>query len=108
MQQAVLNLSDTTFADEIKQGGVVLVDFWAEWCGPCKALTPIIEELAQEFAGRAKVAKVNVADGPEVAQQYGIRSIPYVLVFKDGEKVDELNLTLSKENLTNLIEHHLK
>ena len=67
----------------------VLVDFWADWCGPCHVMAPVIDELAVELAGRATVGKVNVDDEPALAAQYGIRSIPTLLVFKDGELVDQ-------------------
>ena len=67
----------------------VLVDFWADWCGPCHVMAPVIDELATEFTGQVTVGKVNVDDEPSLAQQYGIRSIPTLLVFKDGQLVDQ-------------------
>jgi thioredoxin 1 len=84
-----VELNGTNFADTVKEG-VVLVDFWAAWCGPCRMIAPIIEELAEEYEGKATIAKVDVDTAPEVAQQFGIRSIPTVLFFKDGELVDQM------------------
>ena len=84
--QGVLTLTDQTFDEQIK--GVdepVLVDFWAEWCGPCKVIAPILEEIAQEQEGRLSVAKLNVDDSLEVARRYDVMSIPTLLVFKDGQ-----------------------
>ncbi len=84
-----VELNASNFADTIKEG-VVLVDFWAPWCGPCRMIAPVIEELAADFEGKAVVAKVNTDEAPEVAGQFGIRSIPTVLFFKDGELVDQM------------------
>jgi thioredoxin 1 len=81
-------VNDTQFQAEVLDAGMpVLVDFWAPWCGPCRMLTPVIEELAGENAGTAKVVKINVDDSPGVAQNYGISSIPTVMVFKGGDVV---------------------
>jgi thioredoxin 1 len=82
-------LNGSNFADTIKEG-VVLVDFWAPWCGPCRMIAPVIEELAEDYEGRATIAKVNTDEAGEVAGQFGIRSIPTVLFFKDGELVDQM------------------
>lgn len=84
-----LELNDSNFDEAIKGDKPVLVDFWAEWCGPCKMIGPVVEELAGDYEGKAVVAKVNVDENPEVAGRYGIRSIPTLLVFKGGQIVDK-------------------
>jgi len=84
-----VELNAGNFANTIKEG-VVLVDFWAPWCGPCRMISPIIEELAEEYEGKATIAKVNTDEAPEVAAQFGIRSIPTILFFKDGNLVDQM------------------
>lgn len=82
-------LTKDTFQDQI-QSGITLVDFWAPWCGPCKMQTPIVEELAGEVKGQATIAKVNVDEESDLASQFGIRSIPSLLLFKDGKLVDTM------------------
>ncbi|MCX7597730.1 MAG: thioredoxin [Armatimonadetes bacterium] len=87
----VKNVDATTFEAEVLQSDIpVLVDFWAPWCAPCQMVAPIVEKVAEGFAGRAKVVKVNVDEAPELANQYGIRGIPSLLVFKGGDVVSRL------------------
>jgi thioredoxin 1 len=105
MAANVIELSDASFDTEVIKSNVpVLVDFTATWCGPCKALAPVVEKIATEHAGKYKVAKVDIDDCPATAQKYGIRSVPTVLVFKAGEKKAQHIGVTTKENLLKLLE----
>lgn len=89
MAKNVLELTDNNFDSEVlKSSEPVLVDFWAPWCGPCRMIAPVVEELAGEYAGAVKVGKVNIDDNPNAAMNYGVSSIPTIMVFKGGEVVD--------------------
>lgn len=101
----IVTLTDTNFKDEVLDADEpVLVDFWATWCAPCRQIAPIVEELAEEFEGRAKVGKLDVDNNPRVAQQFGVRSIPTLLFFKNGEVEDQLIGAMSKNELAKRLE----
>lgn len=105
---SIINATDASFdADVLGKDDVVLVDFWAPWCGPCRAIAPALEELAKEYQGRAKVVKVDIDANPESAQRFGIRSIPTLFVFKNGERVENVVGGRSKSDLAALIDKHL-
>ncbi|KHO03462.1 thioredoxin [Rickettsia felis str. Pedreira] len=83
------NVTDSSFKKEVLESDLpVLVDFWAEWCGPCKMLTPIIDEISKELKGKVKVLKMNIDENPNIPSEYGIRSIPTIMLFKNGEQKD--------------------
>ncbi len=104
----VLEVSDSTFEDEVKKSSVpVLVDFWAPWCGPCRTIAPIVEELAQEYQGKIKVVKVNTDDNVKTAQEYRISGIPSLLFFKNGEPVEQMVGVHKKSTLSGMIDKHI-
>ena len=97
----LVELSDSNFAGEVEQHqGVTLVDFWAPWCGPCRMVGPIVEEIAEDYAGKVKVGKLNTDEAPNVAAKYGIRSIPTLIVFKNGEPAEQIVGALPKDHIT--------
>lgn len=96
--------TDDNFQDSALNGGVSVVDFWAEWCGPCRMITPIIEELSKDFDGKATIGKLNVDDNPNVSMKYGIRSIPTILFIKDGEVVDKQVGVTTKQAMVQKLE----
>ena len=105
MNEHTLTFTDDTFSTDVLEADQpVLVDFWAPWCGPCRMLTPTINELADTYAGRVKVGKLNVDDNPETAAQYGVRSIPTLLVIQNGEVVDQVVGAVPKEQLASTLD----
>ena len=102
-----LEITDSNFNDVISKNKTVLVDFWAEWCGPCRMIGPVIEELANEYEGKAIIGKLDVDSNQESSVKYGVRSIPTILTFKDGEIVDRQVGAVPKETLTNVIDSQL-
>lgn len=96
----VLAVTDDNFESEIlKSDTPALVDFWASWCGPCRAIAPVVEEISEDFAGKIKVAKMNVDESPKTPGQYGIRAIPTLIIFKGGEVADQITGAVSKSHI---------
>jgi thioredoxin 1 len=103
-----VELTEANFSQEVlKSDTPVLIDFWAEWCGPCKMIAPVVEELAKEYAGKLKVGKLDVDSHQAVATQYGIRSIPTLLVFKGGKVVDQIVGAVPKKVLADKVSKHV-
>ncbi|MDJ0897847.1 MAG: thioredoxin [Xenococcus sp. MO_188.B8] len=101
-------VTDASFQGEVLESDVpVLVDFWAPWCGPCRMVAPVVEEIAEQYEGQVKVVKLNTDDNPQVASQYGIRSIPTLMIFKDGQRVDMVVGAVPKTTLANTLEKYL-
>lgn len=108
MHSSIIHVTDHTFTDEVLNADVpVLVDYWAEWCGPCKMIAPILDELAEQFAGRVKITKLNIDESPETPPQYGIRGIPTLMLFKDGNVEATKVGAVSKSQLAQFIESNI-
>ena len=108
MSEYIVPVTDDNFDEEVlKSNSPVLVDYWAEWCGPCKAISPFLDEIAGEYAGKLKVAKLNIDENPLVPPKYGIRGIPTLMLFKEGNVEATKVGALSKSQLTAFIDSHL-
>ena len=102
---ALKQVTDASFVDDVlNQKGVVVVDFWAPWCGPCRAMGPIVDECAEEYAGKLKVFKMNVDENPATPARFGIRAIPTLIIFKDGNAVEQHTGSMPKDQLRQLID----
>ncbi len=108
MSQGIVHVTDESFEEEVlKSENPVLVDYWAEWCGPCKVIAPLLQEIAAEYAGRLKVAKINIDENPDTPPKYGIRGIPTLMLFKDGHVEATKVGALSKSQLSAFIDGNL-
>jgi thioredoxin 1 len=106
-KQGVVKLTSSSFEDFLKTDMPVLVDFWADWCMPCRMMAPVMEQLAEEFAGKALFGKVNVDENPDVASRFGIMSIPHFLVFKNGTLAEKVVGAVGRDPLVNTIKKYL-
>jgi len=108
MSEFIHHVNDATFEPEVLKSEVpVLVDYWAEWCGPCKAIAPVLDEVAKEYSGKLKVAKVNVDENQEIPKKYGIRGIPTLMLFKNGNVEAQKVGSLSKSQLTAFLDSNI-
>ena len=103
----ILELNSANFQSTVESGTPVLVDFWAPWCGPCRVIAPILEEIAKEFDGKTLVGKVNVDDSPEIASQFGVRGIPTLILFKGGQIKGQMVGVNPKSNIVSLVQKNL-
>ena len=108
MSEHIHHVTDATFKAEVLESPLpVLVDYWAEWCGPCKMIAPILDEVAKEYTGKLKVAKLNIDDNPRTPGEYGIRGIPTLLLFKGGKVVEQIVGLVDKGTVARAIEKHV-
>lgn len=108
MNENIVKVSDDSFDNDVlSASGPVLVDYWAEWCGPCKQIAPVLDEIADEYNGRLTVAKLNIDDNPNTPPRYGIRGIPTLMLFKDGEVAGTKVGAVSKSQLAEFVDQHI-
>ena len=107
MSEGIVNLTDDGFEAEVLKAELpTLVDFWAEWCGPCRALTPVIEAAATDYAGKAQICKMNIDENPKTPSNYEVKAIPTILIFKGGEVVEQMVGLVSKAKLDEALAKH--
>ncbi|RZM78621.1 MULTISPECIES: thioredoxin [Cyanophyceae] len=105
---AAVQVTDSSFKQDVLESELpVLVDFWAPWCGPCRMVAPVVDEISEQYDGQVKVVKLNTDENPSVASQYGIRSIPTLMIFKGGQRVDMVVGAVPKTTLANTLEKYL-
>lgn len=108
MSEHIVYVTDETFKEEVLQSEIpVLIDYWAEWCGPCKMIAPVLDEIAEEYAGKVKIVKLNIDENPQTPPQYGIRGIPTLMLFHNGEVQATKVGAVSKPQLTTFIDSNL-
>ena len=104
---ATIELSEPVFAETIDNNEIVILDFWAEWCGPCKMIAPSVEKISEEYSDKLKVGKLDVDSNPNISSTFGIRSIPTLLIFKNGAPVDQIVGAVSKEVISSKVDNHI-
>ena len=108
MAGLVVDVSDAQFQEKVLQSGkLTLVDFWAEWCGPCKAIAPIVNDIATAYEGKLNVMKMNIDDNPETPTQFQIKGIPTLILFKDGQMIDQIVGAVPKDRLEGMLKKHV-